>query len=297
MTYFDVTRFCNFTVLGYISTRLLVGIIFLSGACLPTSVVLGEPILDERSKGITGRIVASRAGRISTQVPGLVKSMKVWVGQRIERGDVLAILDTSQLEQDLVVLRSELDVAQARATVSMSEQALAKNIFERQKNLKQSAAFNKSRYDDAFLSLQIAIANRAQAAAEVERRKANLKRKELDIKLSTIRAAYGGIVRRLSAQEGSFVTEEEPHILDMIDDTSFEIEIDIPVQQSDEFLSAQEFSFHVNGRKLGQARVRTLLPEVNRRTQTRPIRLIPLDASLISKLGLGQDVMVYWRSS
>ena len=295
MTYIDVTRFCAFLVWRNVSATLVVGIISLPASFFPASTAQAESILDQRTKGITGRIVATRAGTVSTQVPGLVKTLKVRVGQRVERGDILAILDTSQLERDLEVARSEVEIARANLAVSKAEQALRKNIFDRQRYLLESAGFNKGKYDDANLSLQIAIANRSRASSEVASRQANLKRKELDIKLSTIRAAYSGIIRRISAQEGTFVTAEEPHILDMLDDTSLEIETDIPVVQFNAFQLGQEFSFHVNGQNLGQARVRAILPEVNRRTQTRPIRLTPLDGSSISKLGLGQDVMIFWQ--
>jgi len=295
MTYFGTTRFFALMVWRSISAALVIGIISLPPTFLSLSAAQAEPTMDQRTKGITGRIVASRAGTVSTQVPGLVKTLKVRVGQHVERGDVLAILDTSQLERDLEVARSEVEVARARLTVAKTEQALRKSIFDRLKNLKKSAAFNKGNYDDANLSLQIAIANRSRAGAEVASRQANLKRRELDIKLSTIRAAYSGVIRRISAHEGTFVTAELPHILDMVDDTSLEIETDIPVQQSGAFQPGQEFSFHVNGLNRGQARVRAILPVVNRRTQTRPVRLTPLDSSSISKLGLGRDVMIFRR--
>ena len=118
-----------------------------------------------QDNGITGRLKAWRSGKVSTQIPGLVKALKVPVGARVKVGDILAVLDISRMKQDLAQAKFELAAARAKVNIAKAERDLAQNIFSRQKKLRRSAAFQKARYDEAALKLKISKANVRQSIA------------------------------------------------------------------------------------------------------------------------------------
>ncbi len=239
--------------------------------------------------GLKGRAVSWRNGKVSTQIPGMVLSFSVKVGDKIKKGDIIAIIDSALLQSDLAQARSELEEAKAKTAVAKAQMALKQNIFARQKKLKKSAAFQKSRYDEARLAFTIAQAEFRALQAREQIQETILQRKQLDITLSKIYAPYDGVIQKVFTQKGAFITSETPNLVEMIDTKSIEIEVDISAQDTAKYKEGQTVSFQ-NGDQKFQAKVRALLPTINIRTQTRAVRFTPLDPTVIKNLVTGQEV-------
>ncbi len=276
--------------------RLLLGLFFLNSLTLPA---LAQSVYTGMSSyggiGLKGRAVSWRSGKVSTQIPGLVKSLSVKVGDYVKQGAVIALIDTDLLQSDLEQAQSELAEANANIIVAKAKMALKQNIFARQKRLLRSSAFQKSRYDEARLAFQIAQAEYKAVSAKGKIRETIVKRKKLDIALSVIRAPYEGVIRKLFTQTGAFITPEDPNLVEMIDTKSIEIEVDISVQDTGHYKMGQDVVFQ-NGATQFTAKVRSLLPSINIRTQTRAVRFTPLDKSVIEKLVIGQEVALVQQS-
>lgn len=262
----------------------LLGFIFI--ASLSPSLALSA-----EEEVIVGRIAAWRSGKVSTQVPGLVQKMQVKEGDRVKKGDVIAVFDTSRLKLDVARLEGALATAHSKVDIAIAERNLKQNILMRQAKLKHSRAFLISKYEEAQLKLAIAKAGVKAAKADVATQNAALKRKKLDIALSTIRAPYGGIVKRLFTQQGAFVIPEAPHLVELVDDNSLEIEVDIPVRYVHMLKPGQQVVYRLDG-KSHKARLRAVLPLVNPRSQTRAVRFSPLDLAALKNHAIGQNTDV-----
>ena len=245
----------------------------------------------QEGETIVGRIVAWRSGKVSTQVPGLVRELRVRVGDKVKKGDVLAVFDTSQLLQDVARAEGELAAARAKLKIAIARESLKEKIYTRQKKLKRTSAFRSATYEEAALNLTIEKAGVLAARAQVVIQEANVARKKLDIKLSTVRAPYDGIITRLFTQEGAFVIPEDPHIIELVDDNSLEIEVDIPVRYIHFMKPGQTVDFSLDG-KTYKARLRTILANVNPHSQTRAVRFKPLDIRLLKRHAVGQNTDV-----
>ena len=243
-----------------------------------------------RLSGLTGRAVSWRSGKVSTQIPGLVKSVQVKIGDIVHRGDVLAIMDQVLLESDLLQANSELVETTARASVAKAKMLLKKNILGRQQKLRRSSAFSQSKLDVARLNYKIVEAEYKAAKAKERIQHSIVQRKRLDIMLSTIRAPYDGVIQKIFTQVGAFITPEEPNVLEMIDTKAIEIEVDIAVQDTGNYQKGTEVTFKNNNGQSFRAIVRAQLPVINIRTQTRPVRFTPQDKTIIEKLVIGQEV-------
>jgi len=251
------------------------------------------PAFAQDVEQIVGRIVAWRSGKVSTQVPGLIKELRVRVGDRVKKGDVIAHFDTSQLALEEALEKGALAAARSKVNIAIAQRNLQQNILNRQKRLKRTKVFLTARYDAAVLNVAIAKAGVSAARAEVATRQASLKRKQLDIALSSIKAPYSGIVKQLFTQKGAFVIPEDPHLIELVDTESLEIEVDIPVRYIHFMKPGEKVTFRLDGQTWA-ARLRAILPTVNMRSQTRAVRFKPLDISSLKLHAVGQntDVMI-----
>jgi RND family efflux transporter MFP subunit len=67
---------------------------------------------------LPGRLEAYIRAPIYARIPGYLKSWKYDIGSRVKAGDVLAEIDTPDLDQQLVQARADLNVAEANAKLS-----------------------------------------------------------------------------------------------------------------------------------------------------------------------------------
>ena len=70
---------------------------------------------DGASEGHIGVLLARRALEVSAEVEGRLESVDVEVGDRLAPGDIIATIDTSEVEQELASARAALAAARAAA--------------------------------------------------------------------------------------------------------------------------------------------------------------------------------------
>jgi RND family efflux transporter MFP subunit len=84
------------------------------------SVAVVAPSGDANSSGLElpGRLEAFIRAPIYARVPGYLKSWKYDIGSKVKAGEVLAEIDTPDLDQQLMQARADLNVARANAKLS-----------------------------------------------------------------------------------------------------------------------------------------------------------------------------------
>ncbi len=142
---------------------------------------------------------------ISSELSGIIRTVAVDENQQVEKGDVLASLDTSRLEAQIERARAsakaaDANVENARITLKENEQALARTAQLAQRGQATSQA------------LEAATATRDRAKAALDSAEANLAIADADLKLqqsdlarSTIYAPIDGIVLTRSVDPGQTV--------------------------------------------------------------------------------------------
>lgn len=162
-----------------------------------------------------GRIEADLVD-ISTRLPGRVATIAVQEGDLVATGDVLAVMDTTELaaqkmRAQAAVASAEAAVAVARAGVSKAEAnlALAQSELARAEELSGRDVISKANYDISRTQAQVAEASLAAAQAEAQTKEravdaevANLHEIEARIADSTLHAPEAGRVLYRLAQPG-----------------------------------------------------------------------------------------------
>ncbi|MGH9457600.1 MAG: efflux RND transporter periplasmic adaptor subunit [Thermoanaerobaculia bacterium] len=129
-----------------------------------------------------GTVVAVNGVRVSADLPGIVEQIGFESGSRVERGDVLVRLDTSQE-------RAQLAAAEAA-------QELARMELERKKSLRAKDAIPQAMYDQV-------VAEYAQAQARVGEIRAAIERK-------IIRAPFSGLLGIRQVNLGQYLAPGSP---------------------------------------------------------------------------------------
>jgi RND family efflux transporter MFP subunit len=130
---------------------------------LPVVAVVA-PAQAENKSGLDlpGRLQAFISAPIYARVPGYLKDWKYDIGSKVKAGDLLAEIDTPDLDQQLMQARADLNVAEANAK-------LAQITAERWQSLADTDAVAKQDVDQRTFTWNANVAQVKAAQANVDR--------------------------------------------------------------------------------------------------------------------------------
>jgi RND family efflux transporter MFP subunit len=130
---------------------------------VPTvSVVTPQNVENHSGLDLPGRLQAFIRAPIYARVPGYLKSWKHDIGSKVKAGDLLAEIDTPDLDQQLMQARADQNVAEANAK-------LAQISADRWQSLAGTDAVAKQDVDQRTFTLNANVAQVKAAQANVDR--------------------------------------------------------------------------------------------------------------------------------
>ncbi|WP_309896378.1 efflux RND transporter periplasmic adaptor subunit [Archangium sp.] len=156
------------------------------------------PVLDE----LPGRIAPTRSAEVRPRVSGIIVERVFRQGGSVKAGDVLFKLDASMYE----VERASAKAVLAKAEVTAAE---ARQQAERGEKLLASGVVTQEQHETLQAALQ-------RAEADVAAARAAVRRAELQVEYTTIRAPIAGRIGRALVTEGSLVSAGDPTALALI---------------------------------------------------------------------------------
>jgi RND family efflux transporter MFP subunit len=211
-----------------------------SGVPITTAVAQALPVGSAAAGAGTslldasGYIVARRRATVSAKVTGKVVKVMLEEGQRVEAGDIIALLDDSNWKASLVQSKAQLDQAEASVAAAQTAFDDAKPIFERSEKQKAAAVISAQSFDESHAQFNVAhnnllIAQRGLAAA-----RAGVDVAQHNLDDTIIRAPFAGIVTEKAAQPGEMVSPisagggfTRTGIGTIVDMDSLEVEVDV----------------------------------------------------------------------
>ena len=161
----------------------------------PVAVVTLQRGGKTRELVLPGNVDAFYTASIHSQVMGYVQEWRKDIGAQVHQGDVLAVINTPELDERIAVAQSEL--AKAKANL-----ALAKVTATRWNSLRASAAVSQQAADEKDSDQHAQAAQVDAAASNVDRLKA-LKA------FANIVAPFDGVVTARNVDVGSLVKAGE----------------------------------------------------------------------------------------
>ena len=160
-------------------------------AAPPVAVIALKRGGKPRELVLPGNVEAFETASIHGQVSGYVSAWRKDIGARVKQGDILAVVDTPELDQRIAVAQSEL--AKAKANL-----ALAKVTAERWNSLRTSAAVSQQAADEKDSDAHA-------KAAEVEAAQSNIDRLKALKAFANIAAPFDGVVTARDVDVGTLV--------------------------------------------------------------------------------------------
>lgn len=168
----------------------------------------------------SGYVVARRQATVAAEVTGRLLEVRVEEGQRVARGQVLAILEPT-------LARAEYQSATARAAAGEADLAEAARALERTRALSERGFASEAALTAAQARYDAARAQRNAARSDAQRASAQLSRYE-------IRAPFTGVVVNKAAQPGEIISPisagggfTRTGICTIVDMSSLEVEVDV----------------------------------------------------------------------
>ena len=242
----------------------------------PPLVELGDVVRENliRTVPITGRLVAKQRGTIASRIAGRISAVLVDVGDRVEKGQVLAKIETDRFKLNADLKSAEVNQARAKLNSARATVKLLKQELKRIEGLRRSAAFSQARYEDKRQEIVKAQASVDENAAALRRARASRDMARLDIKDAQIRAPFAGVVINRKVSAGAFVGAGAA-IATLLDDRTMEVEADIPSDRLSGIAEGAELDVALGGGKSIKASIRAIVPDEDPLARTRAVRLTP----------------------
>lgn len=198
----------------------------------PPARVRVEPLkmMDvEQRRSVTGDLRASARSRVATQVAGQVIEMLVDVGDEVERGAVIARLDSELLEIDLVRALAEQRANEAMVDERRASIRLAEFDVERLTLLSESQGATVRELEDARARLDAENARLAVAQADLAAAESDVARIRKRIADTQVKAPFAGQVITKATEVGEWLGEGG-EVVEMVSIETIDAYLDVPEQ-------------------------------------------------------------------
>lgn len=182
----------------------------------------------------TGQLAPVNEVEVGSELSGTLAEIKVDYNDRVKAGDVLARLDTQELDASVVQQRAALAVAEARvkqAEATLEEAGLS---YRRARDLAGRKLASQQELDTAQAARVRAEADLAGARAQVAQARAALEAVQTKLAKAVIRAPISGIVLSRNVEPGQTVAAafNTPVLFSLAEDLR-RMELHVDVDEAD----------------------------------------------------------------
>ena len=170
-----------------------------------TAALLTQPVARgdiENAVTAVGTLEAVKSVDAGAQVSGQLKALHVSIGDRVERGDLIAEIDPATIENRMEINRAELAYLEAQRASRTAQLTLKRASLERQRGLVAGRTASQSTLDQAVADLAAAEADLQATEAQIRKQQATLAGDEVDLGYTKIYAPMAGTIADNPAKEG-----------------------------------------------------------------------------------------------
>lgn len=185
----------------------------------------------------TGTLEPINQVDVGSEVSGTIKTVEVDYNDQVKVGQVLARLDTSKLEAQVLQSKATLELAQAKVLEAQATVKEARNELERLKQVRKVSGGrvpSQHDLDTGEAAFQRAQAGERSARAQVSEAQAALEVNETDLSKAVIHSPINGIVLARSVEPGQTVAAslQAPVLFTLAEDLT-RMELHVAVDEAD----------------------------------------------------------------
>ena len=191
-----------------------------------------EPVIRkniEKSVNATGEVKAIELVTVGAQTSGKIEYLPVKVGQRIQKGDLIAQIDSTTQENDVNSTKAKLTSLKAQLNAAEISAKIAEKQFVREQRLLKKNAASQEDFENAKDAFEAAKAKVTELKASIAETALALNTAETNLGYTKITAPLDGVVVSVPVKTGQTVNAamNTPTIVQIADLSQMEILIEI----------------------------------------------------------------------
>jgi membrane fusion protein, macrolide-specific efflux system len=163
----------------------------------------------ESSVLASGTLRPKKLVAIGAQVTGRIVSLKVQTGQHVKEGDVIALIDATNQQNELDKAQATLRQNEATRDQNLADLELAKLNLVRNQTMIGKNAVARSEYDKAVAEMKKQQAQLANTEASIAASRVGVRIAETNLAYTRITAPIDGTILSIVAQEGQNVNAQQ----------------------------------------------------------------------------------------
>lgn len=185
----------------------------------------------------TGTLQALNQVDVGVEISGTIEKVEVDFNSIVKKGQVLARLDTSKLEAQVLQSKAQLELARAKVKEAEAELLLARTKLSQLKEAQRLSGGkvpSQAEMDMALANVAKAEAAVMQARAQVSNAEADLRFNQTNLSKAVIRSPLDGIVlaRKIEAGQTVAASLQTPVLFTIAEDLS-KMELSVDVDEAD----------------------------------------------------------------
>ena len=230
----------------------VVGLVMLSGCRkdsgnLVTNKVIQGGIVEKITA--TGIINPISTVNIGTQVSGIIAEIYVDYNSKVDKGQLLALIDPQTFEATVDQRQAALDIAKAELEVTKNDIVYYKKHLDRIKKLNRSQYSTDKELEAAQRDYSNGVAQKTLKEAEIKQAEAALKQAKIDLEYTRIISSVDGVVISREVEVGQTVAASfnTPTLFNVAEDlTKMQIEASVVEADIAKVKDGQKVEFSVD---------------------------------------------------
>jgi RND family efflux transporter MFP subunit len=175
-------------------------------SAMQVEVIAPRAVSSDRAVLLPGSVQPLEETVLYARASGFVRVWRVDIGDKVKQAQVLAELDTPELDQELDQARAQLAQAQSTLQQTLANRELSKSNLRRYEQLAQQGLVSEADLDQHKAQAQVDEANAGVARATIAAQEANIRRLSQLKSFARVTAPFGGMVTQRWVEIGALVT-------------------------------------------------------------------------------------------
>jgi RND family efflux transporter MFP subunit len=171
----------------------------------PVDVVVARPVSDTQTLALPGQTAAWYESTIYARVNGYVAKWLVDIGDHVKKGQLLATIETPELDAELAASRSALKASQAQVTAREAEREFAKTTNARWRDAPKGVVSEQER-EEKKADYNSASGRLYAAQAQVAADRSRVDQYQALAQFKSVRAPFDGTITERKIDVGNLVT-------------------------------------------------------------------------------------------
>ena len=160
----------------------------------------------ERALELPGTVQALQETVLFARASGFVRAWRVDMGDKVKKGQVLAEIETPELDQELSQAQAQLLQTEASLTLAKANRDLANANLARARRLAPSGVLSRAELEQSQAQAEVGGASVNVASANVAAQQANIRRLNQLKAFARVTAPFAGTITQRTVEIGVLVT-------------------------------------------------------------------------------------------